>query len=66
MPDGPKLIRAFAHRDVHVFHLSKIAADREARALFARAAPVLEDILYSSPVAPKPQNPKQMKSFDKL
>lgn len=57
MPDGPKLIRAFAHRDVHVFHLSKIAADREARALFARAAPVLEDILYPSPVVSAARGP---------
>lgn len=50
MEQGPKLISAFAHREVHLFHLSKIAADREARALFARAGPVLEDHVYASPV----------------
>jgi len=48
--DGPKLIRAFSNREVHLFHLSKVAADREARALYARAGPVLEDLLYPSPI----------------
>jgi len=50
MEAGPKLIEAFSHREVHVYHLCKIAADREARALFARAGPVLEDHVYASPL----------------
>jgi hypothetical protein len=57
MAEGPKLIRAFAHRDVHLFHLSKIAADREARALFAAAGPVLEDHVYPSPVVTEARGP---------
>ena len=57
MEAGPKLIAAFAHREVHLYHLSKIAADREARALFARAGPVLEDHVYASPIVTEATGP---------
>ena len=57
--DGPakKLIGAFAGREVHLFHLSKVAADREARALFTRAGAVLEDHLYASTVVTEASGP---------
>jgi hypothetical protein len=48
MPQGSRLIEAFAGREVHLFHLSKAAANREARALFSSGA-VLEDHVYGSP-----------------
>lgn len=50
MPEGPRLIEALAGREVHLFHLSKVAAAREARALFTRGGPVLEDHVYGSPL----------------
>jgi hypothetical protein len=56
---GPvkKLIGAFTGREVHLFHLSKVAADREARALFTRAGAVLEDHLYASTVVTEATGP---------
>ena len=49
MKEGPRLIQAFAGREVHLYHLSKVAAAREAQALFARAGAVLEDHVYGYP-----------------
>jgi hypothetical protein len=48
--DGGELISAFTGREVHVFHLSKTAADKEARALFARGGAILEDHVFASPI----------------
>ena len=57
LAEGPRLIRAFTGREVHLFHLSKIAADREARALFARSGAVLEDHVYASTVVTEASSP---------
>jgi len=56
MPQGPRLMQAFAGRNVHIFHLSKAAANREARALFASGGAVLEDHIYGSGEVGKAKN----------
>ena len=35
---------------MHIYHLTKLAGEREARALFARSDAILEDYLFVSPV----------------
>lgn len=35
MEDGIKLIKNFSNREITFFHLSKLAADREVRAIYA-------------------------------
>jgi hypothetical protein len=45
MPQGSRLIEHFTCAEVHLFHVSKVAAAREARALFARGGVLLEEHL---------------------
>lgn len=44
--DGKRLIGRFENREVDMYHLTKLAGEREIRALFARSDVILEDYLF--------------------
>lgn len=43
-------MREWTNCEVHIYHLTKLAGDREVRALFAQSDAILEDYLFVSPV----------------
>ena len=45
---GRKLIDGLANTEVHIYHLTKLAGEREVRALFAQSDVILEDYLFTS------------------
>ena len=50
-PEGRRLIQRFKEaEEVHLYHLSKVAGDREVRAIFGQTEATVEDHLYGSRV----------------
>jgi hypothetical protein len=48
MPEGKELIYMCKDKDAHIYHVTKVAAAREMRAIYASSAATIEDHLYES------------------
>lgn len=57
--DGYKIMELMDKEDVHLFHLTKIAADREVRELYKESDLQFEDLIYATEWA-KPLKPTQI------